>query len=105
MPHPYFKNLISSIMPIKKMFNGRVHTTNVFTFLCFCVLLCSFEANAQTQIAFIYDVAGNQIERKIICVNCTSAAKVEEKLSEFLLKDSTVAANKFQAYPNSLIET
>jgi hypothetical protein len=36
----------------------------------FAFLIVSFYANAQDKIVFSYDVAGNQIERKL-CISCT----------------------------------
>ncbi len=78
-------------------------TLNLFSTLLF--LLTAANCIAQQQVSFTYDVSGNQIERKLVCVNCSILA-VKDVLKDIKLfkNDSLLTGRHFLTYPNPLKE-
>lgn len=69
------------------------------------VLISVNQANAQQQINFSYDAAGNQTERTWICVNCTGPVAEQPNLDKLLLKsDTTTTQIALSAFPNPVEE-
>lgn len=63
------------------------------------VLLLGLSASSQS-VTFQYDAAGNQTERKYICINCMQA-----KTPETLIADSVQTQPELAFYPNPVTES
>ena len=84
---------------------------SIKTFYIGVLLFCYAKISQAQEISFTYDAAGNQVERKWICVNCTPFAPASVTLNT---TDQIAAATKPDffnpdqkviAYPNPLTET
>ncbi|MNL13894.1 hypothetical protein D3C87_1348150 [compost metagenome] len=80
-----------------------------FTLAVLFTILFVSSAFAQ-KLTFSYDAAGNQIERKWVCVNCLTAkdqaaAKKVAEESKIQIKEDFNAGRAIKVYPNPVSET
>ncbi|SFA52732.1 Por secretion system C-terminal sorting domain-containing protein [Pedobacter suwonensis] len=73
-------------------------------------LLFFFKTSVAQKLAFSYDAAGNQTERRWVCINCPSARqmamdKKTNNLPPGELGEGLVTERGIKAYPNPLKET
>lgn len=85
----------------------------LFGFLAICLLSLPLRTYSQ-QLTFSYDDAGNQTERKWVCINCTSGKSAGSTLMDAPLKldvkvldtaKKTLVKRTIIASPNPLVET
>jgi len=84
----------------------------MYKFYFFLPLLFFSILSPQTysqKLAFGYDTAGNQIERRYVCVNCRpadsiAAAKLAEELDKKNTQNELTAERSIKVYPNPVSE-
>ncbi len=87
--------------------------------LILSLLFCANTIFGQNQLAFTYDEGGNQIERKLVCINCAQANVTHTEILDKEKQDSLLYAQlqdlqkkdmlaltgrQLNAYPNPLTE-
>lgn len=72
-------------------------------FYGFIASLFLFSKSYAQEVTFKYDAAGNQIEEKLVCINCTTVAS-HPIVSDTLKAQFNTTINRFSAYPNPVQE-